>query len=153
MNGSGKSSLLEILYRAINNLGAVLLKDFKINAAADLMYVGGLYADVKYTIDESIGILSVRGFQVGLKFDNQKWLFKIQDEPTNIDFEDFIYYPHINNDQLLEICKHIFIRLLPTIRCNLIFHEITKEKIFGFMMKKKKSGLRTLVTIGLTVFS
>lgn len=108
MNGSGKSSLLEILYRAINNLGAVLLKDFKINAAADLMYVGGLYADVKYTIDESIGILSVRGFQVGLKFDNQKWLFKIQDEPTNIDFEDFIYYPHINNDQLLEICKHIF---------------------------------------------
>lgn len=108
MNGSGKSSLLEILYRAINNLGAVLLKDFKINAAADLMYVGGLYADVKYTIDESIGILSVRGFQVGLKFDNQKWLFKIQDEPTNIDFEDFIYYPHINNNQLLEICKHIF---------------------------------------------
>lgn len=49
MNGSGKSSLLEILYRALNNLGAVLLKDFRINAAADLMYVGGLYADVKYT--------------------------------------------------------------------------------------------------------
>lgn len=108
MNGSGKSSLLEILYRALNNLGAVLLKDFRINAAADLMYVGGLYADVRYTIGESIGVLSVRGFQVGLRFDDQSWLFKINDEPPCADFEGYTYYPYVNNDQLSEICSHIF---------------------------------------------
>ncbi len=108
MNGSGKSSLLEILYRALNNLGAVLLKDFRTNAAADLMYVGGLYADVKYSMGESLGILGIRGFQVGLKYDEQKWLFKIKDEPTNIDFDDFVFYPQIDSDQLTEISKHIF---------------------------------------------
>lgn len=108
MNGSGKSSLLEILYRALNNLGAVLLKDFRINAAADLMYVGGLYADVKYTIGESIGVLSVRGFQVGLKFDDQSWLFKINEELTCADLEGFTHCPNVSNDQLSEICSHIF---------------------------------------------
>lgn len=108
MNGSGKSSLLEILYRSINNLGAVLLKDFRTNAAANLMYVGGLYADVKYTIDECIGVLSIRGFQVGLKCDDKKWLFKIKDEDTHIDFDNFTYYHSVNNEQLKEISKHIF---------------------------------------------
>jgi len=108
MNGSGKSSLLEILYRALNNLGAVLLKDFRINAAADLMYVGGLYVDVKYTIDGTIGVLSVRNFQVGLKVDNQTWLFKIKNERTDADFNEFTYYSHITSDQFSKISKHIF---------------------------------------------
>lgn len=108
MNGSGKSSLLEILYRAVNNLGAVLLKDFQINAAADLMYVGGLYVDVHYNIEDCPGLLSVRGFQTGLRYGEQTWLFKIKDEKSHPDFARYTYYPHVDSTQLNEICSHIF---------------------------------------------
>lgn len=108
MNGSGKSSLLEILYRAVNNLGAVLLKDFQINAAADLMYVGGLYVDVEYSIENRTGLLSVRGFQIGLRFDEQTWLFKIKDEEPHPDFTRYNYYKRVDDDQLSEICEKIF---------------------------------------------
>lgn len=108
MNGSGKSSLLEIFYRAINNLGAQLLKDFRLNAAADLMYIGGLYVDIKYSMEDGDGLLSVRGFQAGLRFKDYTWLFKIKAEPTHVDFIDYRYFPHINREQFIEISSHLF---------------------------------------------
>lgn len=49
-NGSGKSSLLDMILRLANNLGALLFKDEARNASADLNYVLGLYADLYYQI-------------------------------------------------------------------------------------------------------
>lgn len=49
-NGSGKSSLLDMVLRLANNFGATVLKETTREAAADLNYVLGLYADVDYNI-------------------------------------------------------------------------------------------------------
>lgn len=49
-NGSGKSSLLDIVLRLVNNFGAVVLKETVRKAAADLNYVLGLYADICYSV-------------------------------------------------------------------------------------------------------
>lgn len=51
-NGSGKSSLLEILFRLINNLGYVLLFDIHRSGADTLHYVYGVHARVDYEIDD-----------------------------------------------------------------------------------------------------
>ena len=45
-NGSGKSTLIEILFRLINNLSYVLMKFVHRDAADQLCYVFGLYAEV-----------------------------------------------------------------------------------------------------------
>ena len=54
-NGSGKSSLLDIILRMVNNLGAVLVKEEPRNAAEDMCYVLGIYADLRYTVDLAEG--------------------------------------------------------------------------------------------------
>ena len=54
-NGSGKSSLLDIILRMVNNLGAVLVKEEPRNAAEDMCFVLGIYADLRYTVDLAEG--------------------------------------------------------------------------------------------------
>lgn len=51
-NGSGKSSLLEIVFRLINNLGYVLLYHIQRPGADSLHYVYGLHARMDYIINE-----------------------------------------------------------------------------------------------------
>lgn len=48
-NGSGKSALLELLFRMVNNFGAVMCMDADRNAAENVAYVVGIYADLEYT--------------------------------------------------------------------------------------------------------
>lgn len=49
-NGSGKSSILDMILRMANNVGALMLKSEDRVAAADLNFVRGIYADLSYVI-------------------------------------------------------------------------------------------------------
>lgn len=59
-NGCGKSSLLELLFRMINNLGAMMLKELDRPAAETLYFIDGVVADLFYSIDGVSGILCCR---------------------------------------------------------------------------------------------
>ena len=50
-NGSGKSSLLELMFRMVNNLSYVLLHDIQRSGAYPLRYVYGISADMVYEQD------------------------------------------------------------------------------------------------------
>ena len=50
-NGSGKSSLLELMFRMVNNLSYVLLHDIERAGAYPLRYVYGLWANMDYEMD------------------------------------------------------------------------------------------------------
>lgn len=47
-NGSGKSSLLDIVFRMVNNVGAVMCKQEIREAADRVRYVRHIYADLEY---------------------------------------------------------------------------------------------------------
>lgn len=47
-NGSGKSSLLDIVFRMVNNVGAVMCKQEMREAADRVRYVRHIYADLEY---------------------------------------------------------------------------------------------------------
>lgn len=49
-NGSGKSSVMDMVLRLANNLGALIFKHAERNAAADLNYILSLHADLRYQI-------------------------------------------------------------------------------------------------------
>lgn len=75
-NGAGKSSLLDILYRIINNfsyfsVGKVLTR----RASDNLFYVPGLYASVEYTINGKDCQIICRGDSVGIIRKDEKWYF------------------------------------------------------------------------------
>lgn len=48
-NGSGKSALLELMFRMINNFGAAMCKDVYWDREDNLAYVAGIYADLEYS--------------------------------------------------------------------------------------------------------
>lgn len=68
-NGDGKSSIVELLIRAINNFAylAGFLSDH-----SDLQFIPELYVDVFYTIDDDICCISCRGNVVKLFVNNEE---------------------------------------------------------------------------------
>ena len=69
MNGSGKSSLFEIIYRVINNLSCLLNRGKRRRTADDLYYVKDLYAELYYVVNGQLARISCLGdkveFQMG----------------------------------------------------------------------------------------
>lgn len=75
-NGSGKSSLLELMYRIINNFSALVERGMKRNAAWKLLFVEGVYADLYYVQDGHLYCISCRGeYVVFLKDDCKVKMF------------------------------------------------------------------------------
>lgn len=69
VNGSGKSSLFEIIYRVINNLSCLLNRGKRRKTADDLYYVKDLYAELYYVVKGQLARISCLGdkveFQMG----------------------------------------------------------------------------------------
>lgn len=69
VNGSGKSSLFEIIYRVINNLSCLLNRGKRRRTADDLYYVKDLYAELYYVVNGQLARISSQGdkveFQMG----------------------------------------------------------------------------------------
>lgn len=80
MNGSGKSSLLELMFRMVNNFAAQLFRDVDCAMADRLVLVRGLHADLHYSVDDIEGVLSVNDKKVGLDYGrrllNSCWIRK-----------------------------------------------------------------------------
>lgn len=69
-NGSGKSTLLEILFRLVNNLSFVLLKDIPREAADNLCYIFGLYAEMGWHEGDKQGVLKCEDTKVSFSCSN-----------------------------------------------------------------------------------
>lgn len=90
-NGSGKSSILEILYRMINNFAFHMVKKQNRRAAELIYHIEGLYADLYFVKGNMLGTLICRGEFIGFIFDDYKICFGIE----NSLFPDFIFYENI----------------------------------------------------------
>lgn len=76
-NGSGKSSILEMMYRVINNFSSLLVRDTRRGGAYPLYFIDGLWADLYYVIDNGedgaqLACLSCQGNDVFLTLDGEK---------------------------------------------------------------------------------
>lgn len=106
MNGSGKSSLLELIFRMVNNVG-VMMAQLMDNPQQSpyLYYVMGIYADLHYTIDGCHYILKSRGDSFGLNLGDERIQFGSIGNPEFSDYED---YNKATKEQLQEISKRFF---------------------------------------------
>lgn len=75
-NGSGKSSLLEMMYRIVNNFSSLLVRNTRRGAAYPLYFIKDLWADLYYVVNNvedgtQLACLSCRGEEVILKVDSE----------------------------------------------------------------------------------
>ena len=67
VNGSGKSSLFELIYRIINNLSCLLNRGKRRKASEQLYYIDGLWAELYIVIDGVLFCIACHGDNVCIK--------------------------------------------------------------------------------------
>lgn len=73
MNGCGKSSIIEILFRMMNNLAAFMLKNFERPAADYILFIEGLVADLHYVLNDVEGKLECTTDKVVLTYGQEQF--------------------------------------------------------------------------------
>lgn len=84
-NGAGKSSLLDMMFRIINNFSFCLFKDTRRSAADLLTYIEDIYADLTYEVDGNECSIMCRGGFVAFKSGNVKTKFTHVRKENDID--------------------------------------------------------------------
>ena len=95
-NGAGKSSLLDMMFRIINNFSFCLFKDTRRSAADLLTYIEDIYADLTYVTDGEECSIMCRGGFVAFKSGDMKAVFthvSKQDEKDRQWRDSFRDYP------------------------------------------------------------
>ncbi|OAV65549.1 hypothetical protein Barb4_03308 [Bacteroidales bacterium Barb4] len=105
-NGSGKDSILEIVYRMINNFSFILLKEQQKNGA----FIEDIYADLYFVIDNELVTLHCRGNFVGFKNKADEYGFDLCNDKNSIppEFKSYKIVNGITKKESIEIAKTFF---------------------------------------------
>lgn len=91
VNGSGKSSLFEMLYRIINNVSALFERYENRNAARKIYFIKGLFCELFYIIDGKLYQISCLGSTIKITLPNGEKELSTAKESTNDNLlNDFI---------------------------------------------------------------
>lgn len=91
VNGSGKSSLFEMLYRIINNVSALFERYENRNAARKLYFIEGLYCELFYIVDGKLCHISCQGLTIKITLPNgEKELSTVKERTNDNLLNDFI---------------------------------------------------------------
>ena len=91
VNGSGKSSLFEMLYRIINNVSALFERYENRNAARKLYFIKGLYCELFYIVDGKLCQISCLGSTIKITLPNgEKELSTAKNSTNDNLLNDFI---------------------------------------------------------------
>lgn len=142
-NGSGKSSLLELVFRMVNNLSAFMVIGNRRPAAAQMFYVKGIKADLNYEIDGKCGILKSRNMSMALEYSDEKVCFGIPCE----EFSNYEDCSKTNNYRKIKLMKQFFYSIVTNYSIQAYTAEdykneevcqITKE---GKIVEEKEAGI------------
>ena len=98
-NGSGKSSILDLVYRIINNLGHEIFYFRFTNVDYETGYVRKVFADLYFLTGDEVGLVSCRGDSVGISIGNIRMYFGRK----NKQFENDGYTQEFGFDEDLDV--------------------------------------------------
>ncbi len=107
-NGSGKSSLLEIIFRMMNNLSVFIAHGCDVMHRVNTVFVAGLNSDLNYTINDVDCYLACRDRSIALTYGNKKWRFG----NANDEFIDYNDGTSMDMKDKIEICENLFFTLI-----------------------------------------
>ena len=139
-NGCGKSSLIELLFRMINNLGAVMLRNFDRPAAEILYYVDGVVADLYFDLNSKAGCLCCDKEKVVLEHDGYYFNWNINDGKCKYKIND-------EEQQTLDfqlaksVAEHFFYLIATNYSMQAyISDDYRYEGVYGWQQKKDIHG-------------
>jgi hypothetical protein len=113
-NGAGKSSLLDMIFRVVNNLSYCLFNKVEREASSPLSYIIGIQADLTYFVNDKIGAVRVRDGILGFDFGKLKCkftIYKLENQSSSeVDdiFREYKDYTNLDFIQQKEVAKAFF---------------------------------------------
>ena len=108
-NGAGKSSLLDIMFRMVNNFSAYLVGNSMKRRSADVIYyIPGIYAELHYQMDDKKGVLYNYDDVVALSFGEKKYLLSDHKLMKDSRFDDFEHCYRPSSLKRREMAKCFF---------------------------------------------
>jgi len=99
-NGAGKSSLLDMIFRVVNNLSYCLFSRIERDASAPLSYITGLYVDLTYEANGKTGMVRVQDGVLGFVFGKLKCKFIVYKPEQAIqigeELQEYVDYASVN---------------------------------------------------------
>ena len=141
-NGSGKSSLVELLFRMVNNLGAMMLRNVDRPSETPVYFVSGIEAELFFEIDKKEGILRCKNESVELSHNGHNFKWELPDGNCLYE-EDQAYRPQNKNDFAiaLEIANHFFYLIATNYSMQAYISEDYKsEPVYAWQNKEKGWG-------------
>lgn len=116
-NGSGKTSLLDVVYRLINNFSYYLMRDLKhTQSSGKLSFVHGVYAKLEYFIDGELWYLESKGTDLAL-YSKEGRGYRVG--KGNI--REWVAYEKVNDadaEKVREVMKHFFYTIVTNYSFN-----------------------------------
>lgn len=108
-NGSGKSSLLEIIFRMMNNISVFIAHGYDVMHRVNNIFVAGIKSDLYYEINNTDCLIECRDKSIAFSYSDKKWRFGDANEefanglngnnmPTkdkNRDVQIFVFYSYL----------------------------------------------------------
>lgn len=77
-NGSGKSSLIEMLFRMSNNLAALMFRGYPRPAAEQVYFITDVVGEMHYEVDGVAGVLKCEKDKVALEFGDETFTWALE---------------------------------------------------------------------------
>jgi predicted ATPase len=137
-NGSGKSSLLEIIYRIINNFSFYILNATKPKrvAAEPIYLIEKLYAELHFIIDDVECALIVRHKSLGVIRGGKKIFFG---EPID-EFKDFQNFNDVKKDEVINLASSFFYTIVTNYSFQSLISKDFANDIAEIFIGSKKTG-------------
>lgn len=145
-NGAGKSSLLDMIFRILNNLGYCLYSREIRNASDPMSYVEGVRADLHFEMNHYKGCVYCRGRMVAFQFENFRCKFIVEtpnckrplaDEQG---FEAFEDYTNPDFKKQKKVAKRFFYLIATNYSLQAyIANDYRKEKTIEVDREKQKN--------------
>ena len=148
-NGSGKSSILDLMYRIINNFTFHFINEQNRNAADPICRIEGLHADLYFVKGNTLGRLICRGSFVGFSFGT----YKVSFGEKHAAFPDFEFYEKVDHETCIKIAKMFFYSIVTNYSIQSfidIDYEIeadSKNKIWLNSLFHKNDGYLTPIVL------
>lgn len=152
-NGSGKTSLLDMIYRLINNYCFFLMRRLKhTQSSGRLSFVHGVYAKLKYSMDGEIWNLESRGEELALY--NSEIGYRVGNDVV----QEWHQYEDVNKanvEKAREVMTHFFYTLVTNYSFNsFLSSDYASEKTSEFHgsswvdnLFHKNDGYRTPIVL------
>lgn len=107
-NGSGKSSLLEIIFRMMNNISVFIAHGYDVMHRVNNIFVAGIKSDLYYEINGTDCLIECRDTSIALSYSDKKWRFG----DVNEEFRNYLNGNSMLIKDKIEMCKYLFFTLI-----------------------------------------